>query len=132
MTARATAAGLLAGFVLLAVVAGGVLLFRGDQPGAAAGIALGVLLGAGGSALEAALVRRALLKPRGPALGIVLGGFLLRLVVLAAVTFALDATGLADAASFALCFLGGFLASLPVLAAAVAGDGAAKPGEVRG
>ncbi len=127
-----TAVAVAAGILVLAAVAYGVLSIRGSGPGAVRGVALGVLLGAGGSVLEAFLVRHALRQPRGPALRIILGGFLLRLVLLVVVSLAAESTGFADGAAFALCFLGGFLASIPVLGAAVVGHPPAGNGEVRG
>lgn len=132
MSPRSTALSFLAGLVALAACAAAVLSFRGTGPAALAGVVLGVLGGAGGSALELFLVRRALSRPRGSALSIVLGGFLFRLAVLAGGALLLDATGFADAAAFALCFLGGFLSSLPVLAAVVSRDGEPHNGEARG
>jgi hypothetical protein len=121
MTSRATALSILAGLGILAAAAAGALAIRGGDPWVVRGVALGAGLGAAGSVLEAFLVQGALRRPRGQALGIVLAGFGLRLGFLLVATLVLDATGLADAVAFALCFLGGFLASLPVLAAAVAG-----------
>ena len=132
MTVRSAALALAAGFALLAAVAFGVLSFRGTGPEAVRGVVLGVLLGAGGSVLEAVLVQKALRQPRGPALLIVLGGFLLRLVLLVVVTLAVDAAKFADGAAFALCFLGGFLASIPVLWAVVAGPGTPHNGGAQG
>ncbi len=121
MTARTTALTTLAGIAVLAAVAAGVVAFRGDDAAVIRGVALGAGLGAAGSVVEAILVHDALRRPRGQALRIVLLGFGLRLAFLLGATLALDATGVADAASFALCFLGGFLASLPALAAATSG-----------
>jgi hypothetical protein len=109
----------LAGLGILAAVAWGVLAYRGNGPWVVRGIALGVGLGAAGSLLEAWLVTDALRRPRGQALGIVLAGFGFRLFLLLSVSLVLAATKFADPAAFCLCFLGGFLGSLPVLAAVV-------------
>jgi len=128
MTARATALSILAGLGVLAAAAAGVLSFRGSDGWVVRGVALGTGLGAAGSALEAVLVAGALRRPRGQALRIVLLGFGFRLATLLGATLVLDATGLADPVAFALCFLAGFLSSLPVLAAAAAG-GSPRNGE---
>ncbi len=132
MTTRAAVLSAAAGLGVLAGVAWAVVSLRGGGVAALRGAELGVLLGAGGLVLEAILVHRALGQPRGRALRIVLGGFLARLVLLAGVSFALAAGTFADAPAFALCFLGGFLASLPFLAVAVRGGAAAGPGGARG
>ena len=132
MNARTTVPAFLLGAAVLAGVAWATLSLRGGGAAALRGAGLGVLLGAGGLALEALLVHRALGQPRGQALRIVLGGFLARLVLLAGVSLALSAGTFADAPSFALCFLGGFLASLPFLAVVLQRDAAAGPGGARG
>jgi hypothetical protein len=132
MTTRSTLLSCLAGFLALAAMGAGVLSFRGTGPAVLTGVALGVLGGAGGSVLEVVLVRRALSRARGAALSIVLGGFLFRLAVLVGGALLLHSTGYADAAAFALCFLAGFLSSLPVLAAVVAGERSPTNGEARG
>ena len=132
MSARTTIPAFLLGGAVLAGVAWAVVAFRGGGPAVLRGAGIGVLLGAGGLALEALLVQRALGQPRGQALRIVLGGFVARLVLLAGVSLALAAGTFADAPSFALCFLGGFLASLPFLAVVVQRDGAAGPGGAGG
>ncbi|HEU4394797.1 MAG TPA: hypothetical protein VFS92_04465 [Planctomycetota bacterium] len=121
MTARATSLSILAGLAVLAATAAGVIAFRGGEGWAIRGVVLGTGLGAAGSAVEAWLVAEALRRPKGQALSVVLMGFGFRLAFLLGATLVLDATGLADPVSFALCFLGGFLASLPVLAAAAGG-----------
>jgi hypothetical protein len=116
MAGRATALSLLGGTAILGAAALGVLGFRGDAPGAVAGVLLGVGLGAAGSVLEMVLVSAALRQRRPAALRIVLAGFGLRLVALLAITLAAHRSGFADPVSFALCFLAGFLAAVPFLA----------------
>ncbi len=130
MKARTTAMALLAGLGILAAVAWGVLVFRGNEPFVVRGIGMGVGLGAAGSLLEAWLVTDALRRPRGQALRIVLLGFTFRLFLLLGASLVLNATKFADPAAFCLCFLGGFLASLPVLAAVVSG-GSVRNGGAR-
>lgn len=130
MTNRSTVGALLAGLGILALVAWAVVAYRGGDAAAIRGAGIGAGLGAAGSLLEAWLVTDALRRPRGQALRIVLLGFLFRLVLLVGISLILKSTGLADAAAFALCFLGGFLASLPLLAAATGGS-APRNGEAR-
>jgi hypothetical protein len=132
MSARTSVLSVLLGCGILVAVAAAVLAFRGTGPEALRGAALGLLGGTGGSVLEVVMVRRALSRPRGSALGIILGGFLLRLVVLVVAALLLNGSGIADAASFALCFLGGFLSSLPVLALSVPGARPHGNGEAQG
>ena len=122
MTTRTTALSIFAGLLVLAATAAGVIAFRGGDGGVIRGVALGAGLGAAGSVVESLLVHEALRRPKGQALRVVLLGFSFRLAFLLGATLVLDATGLADAASFALCFLGGFLASFPALAAATSGS----------
>ena len=121
MTARTTVISILAGLVVLAAAAAGVIAYRGDDGAVIRGVALGAGLGAAASVVEALLVHDALRRPRGQALRVVLLGFGFRLVFLLAGTLVLDALKVADAAAFALCFLAGFLASLPALAAVTSG-----------
>lgn len=132
MSSRTTLLSVAAGLVVLGGVTAAVLAYRGATREAVLGAGLGVLLGVGGTATEVLLVGRALHLPRGGALGIVLGGFALRLLVLVGVTLALSGLRFADAAAFAICFAGAFLAALPVLAAVTAGRGAPGGGGAGG
>jgi hypothetical protein len=120
---------LLAGAVVAGAVATVVLLVRGTGGAAVAGVAWGFGLGVAGSVLEGVMVTRALRRPQGRgALGIFMGGFGIRLVTLMGVALWFHRSGAADPISFALCYLGGFLAGLPVLAAALAPRRAAATG----
>jgi hypothetical protein len=133
MTGRMTLA-LLAGVVVAVAVGTVVLLVRGTGGAAVAGTAWGFGLGAAGSILEGVMVTRALRRPKGRgALGIFMGGFGIRLVTLMGVALWFHRSGTADPIAFALCYLGGFLAGLPVLAAAIAPrrSGAAPAPETR-
>jgi hypothetical protein len=122
MTVRSTVFSILAGLVVLAAAAAGVIAFRGDDGAVLRGVGLGAGLGAAGSVVEALLVHDALRRPKGQALRVVLLGFGFRLAFLLGATLVLDALKVADAAAFALCFLAGFLASLPALTAATSGS----------
>lgn len=115
-----------AGLGILLASAGGVLALRGAEPGALAGVALGAGLGAAGAVLEALLVVRALSMPRSHALRVVIGGFGIRLAVLACGLLLLRDGSFADPASFALSFVGGFLAGIPAVAAAASASGARR------
>ncbi len=122
MTARRTLLLLVACGVPLAGTAAGVIAWRGSSAGTLRGVALGLVLGAGGLFLESVLVARALRRPGVGAILVFLGGFAVRLALVLGATLLFKATGLADPAAFALCFLAGFLAALPVLGVAAAGE----------
>ena len=127
-TGRALSA--VAGLVLLAATAAGALCLCGTGGASVRGVLLGGGIGASGAVLEAFLVARALALPRGEALRIVLGGFGIRLFVLVGVVLALRGGTFADPISFALSFVGGFLAGIPVVASAVSGKAGSEPGSV--
>ena len=112
----------------LALVVAGVLRLRGTGPGALVGTGLGAGLGALGCAVESVLVARALALPKGHALGILIGGFGARLVLLVGGMLLLRSTALADGTAFAFSFVGGFFAGLPLVATAARAP-RALPGE---
>jgi len=105
-----------AGLGILAATAASVLILVGRGPGVPLGVALGAGLGAAGIVLEAGLLVRALALPRGQALGIVTAGFAVRLAVLACGALLLRKSGVADPSAFAMAFVGGFFAGIPVVA----------------
>jgi hypothetical protein len=131
MTGRAATLSVLAGLGVLAAVVAGVLAFRGGDASVVRGVALGAGLGAAGIALEAGLLVRALALPRNQALTIVTVGFTIRLAVLACGALLLKGSGFADPYAFAMTFVGGFFAGIPLGAAATTGhkrpSGAVNP-----
>ena len=126
MSARATVLPVLAGLAILAGACTGVLVLRGSGDEALRGAALGAGLGAAGIALEAFLLVRALALPRGQALRIVTAGFGIRMAVLACGALLLRDGSFADPASFALAFVGGFIAGIPVVGS-IASTGGREP-----
>jgi len=116
MNARTLVLASLAGLGILAATAASVLILRGQEEGVVRGVAIGAILGAAGVVLEALLLVRSLALPRGLALGVVTGGFAVRLAILAGGAFLLRRSGLADPSAFALAFVGGFFAGIPVVA----------------
>jgi hypothetical protein len=130
MTRSAVPFAVLAALGVLAAAGWGILAFLGTGPEAVRGLGLGYLLGIGGGAAEIAVMRRALERPLQQALRVVMTGFGIRLLVLFAGAVLLMATRLADPSAFALSFLAGFLAYLPVLGALTASrrrNGEARP-----
>lgn len=113
---------------ILAAVAWGVLSVRGWDPDSVRGVGLGTVLGGGGSVIEALFVHRDLGRGGRKSFQVVMIGFGLRIVTLMTLAIVLKYTGFADAASFALSFLGGFLASFPLLGAMVKGGGDLRNG----
>jgi hypothetical protein len=128
MNARTLVLAAVAGLCILAGTAASVLLLKGSGPAAVRGVVLGGGLGAVGVALEASLLVRALALPRGQALGIVTAGFVVRLAVLACGTLLLKGGGFADPSAFALSFVGGFFAGIPIVAASASGFRKASAG----
>src|SRR3990167_4378575 len=121
MTRTVVPAAAAASLGILAAVAWGVTAYLGTGQEVVRGLGLGFLLGAGGGVVEIAFMRRALERPLNRALRVVLAGFGLRILALFAGTVFFMATRHADPAAFALAFLGGFLAFLPVLGALTIG-----------
>jgi hypothetical protein len=120
MAVRAYTIPFLAAALILGAVGTVVVLLRGTGTPSTRGIAVGLGLGAGGTALEGFMVTRALKGAGNKALGIFLGGFGIRLIALMGIALWFHYSGVADPVAFALCFVGGFLAGLPLLAAATA------------
>lgn len=116
MSARTLALASVAGLGILAATAASVLILRGSGEGVVRGVALGSSLGAAGVVLEAVLLVRSLALPRGQALGVVISGFAVRLLILAGGALLLDRSGFAEPSAFALAFVGGFFAGIPVVA----------------
>ncbi len=112
---------ILAAGAILAAVGWGILAFLGTGVEVVRGLGLGYLLGAGGCAAEIVFVRRALERPLQQALRVVFAGLAIRIFVLLGGALGLMATGIADPSAYALAFLGGFFAFLPVLAAVTLG-----------
>ena len=121
MSARTLALASVAGLGLLAATAASVLILRGPGEGVVRGVAVGASLGAAGVVLEALLLVRSLALPRGQALGVVTAGFAARLLVLACGALLLKASGFADPSAFALSFVGGFFAGIPLVAVIAGG-----------
>jgi hypothetical protein len=117
---------------ILATIAWGVLYVRGSDDAVLRGVALGTVLGGGGSVIEALMVHRDMGRGGRRALSIVMIGFGARIVALMALAIILRQTGWADAAGFALSFLGGFLASFPLLGAMVKTGGGVQNGGAHG
>jgi hypothetical protein len=122
MSARSVLLATLVGLGVLAAASASVLLLKGTDPGVVRGVVLGAGLGAAGIALEAVLLVRALALPHGPALRVVTAGFLVRLTVLACGGLLLEGGAFADPAAFAISFVGGFFAGIPVVAMAASGS----------
>lgn len=112
---------LLAALGILLAVAGGIAAFLGTSPAVLKGAALGLALGAGGLAVETLVLRRALEEGMQSSLRVLLGGFGVRILVVFLGTLGLQRSGLADGTAFALAFVGGFVAFLPVLASLTRG-----------
>lgn len=106
---------------ILAASAWGIVSFLGTGAGVIRGLGLGLLLGYGGGAAELVFVRRALARPLHHAMTIVLAGMGIRLLVLLGGAMLLAVTGAADPSAYALAFLAGFFAFLPVLGAVALG-----------
>jgi hypothetical protein len=111
-----SAAGSLAVLALFAVAVVHVL---GRSGPVIAGGALGLVLGWGSSAFELRLMRPHLHSDFPRALRILTAGFGLRVLGVLIGLVALDATGLVDGVAFAVGFVGGFFAFLPILASAL-------------
>lgn len=125
MSARTLLLAAAAGLGILAATVVSVLLLKGSGPASVRGVSLGGGLGAVGVALEAGLLVRVLSLPRGQALTIVTAGFVVRLAILACGALLLKSGSFADPAAFAMSFVGGFFAGIPVVA--VVASGLRKP-----
>lgn len=109
MTARKAAVGILILMLLTLLGAGVVLIMQGDQP-AVTGALIGVGLGGFGLCLESFGLSWALKKKLSWTLGISLGGFFLRLVLVVTLTLVFDGVESVSAAAFALTYVASFLA----------------------
>lgn len=110
MTARAAAVGV--GVLLLLVLLGvaGLLALRGTSPPVLIGLLVGLALGGLNLAFESLSLAWALRRKPSAVMGLSLGGFAVRLVMVAVLTIVFARTSSVDAATFALTYVASFLA----------------------
>jgi hypothetical protein len=109
MTARKAAVGIVILLLLTLLGVGVVLIMQGDQP-AVTGALVGVGLGGFGLCIESFGLSWAMKKKLSWTLGVSLGGFLLRLVLVVALTLVFDGVESVSAVTFALTYVASFLA----------------------
>ena len=115
MSRQSIGGAVLGGAVLLAAVAYGLHALLGGGSAVVLGMAVGFGLGVAGAALEVVLMFRAFKKAPEKALNVVLGGLGARLLVVMVLTVVFHFVPAVSETAFALSFVGGFIASLPVV-----------------
>ena len=110
MTARKAAVGILLLLLLALIGAGMVLISQGADEPAVTGALVGVGLGGLGLCIESLGLAWALRNKPTWALGVSLGGFFVRLVLVVSLTLVFDGVPSVSAVTFALTYVASFLA----------------------
>ena len=110
MTARKAAVGSVVLLLLALLGTGAVLIMEGANEPAVTGALVGVGLGGLGLCIESFGLSWALRNKPSWALGVSLGGFFLRLVLVVALTLVFDGVESVSAVTFALTYVASFLA----------------------